>query len=190
MFPQFLSSCRRKLPVLRRRTDKVPFVAGDVEKHSDAAVGFGTRCREELHASGCHPCVRGIEVLNVEEETDPAGGLLPDDGGLVFPVSPREQQAGRGTGRPDYYPPLGPPVVRQGRGVLHEIEAQYVNEETDSRIVLADHDGDKAEMHGASIGDPLFPAPRRHPASVAMDTRHTPSGTMSMWSRADQPGRW
>ena len=79
------SSCGRELPVLRSRTDKVPFVAGDVEKHRDAAVGFGARCREELHARGCHPCARGIEVLDVEEETDPAGGLLPDDGGLVSP---------------------------------------------------------------------------------------------------------
>jgi len=132
-----------------------PFVAGDIAEHSDVAVGFGTRCREELHARGCHPRVRGIEVLNVEEETHPAGGLLPDDGGLVFPVSPREQQAGRGTWRPDYYPPLGAPVVRQGRGVLCELEAQRVHEEADSRVVLADHDGDKAEIHGVSIGDRL-----------------------------------
>ena len=36
-----------------------------------------------------------------------AGGLLADDGGLIFSVSPREQQAGRGAGRPDHYPPLG-----------------------------------------------------------------------------------
>ncbi len=33
----------------------------------------------------------------MEEETHPPGGLLADDGGLVFAVSPREQQAGRGT---------------------------------------------------------------------------------------------
>ena len=54
VFPQSHSSCRRELSVLGRRTDKVPFVAGDVEKHGDAAVGFGARCREELHARG-HP---------------------------------------------------------------------------------------------------------------------------------------
>ena len=61
------------------------------------AVMLGARCREELHARGCHPRVRGVEVLDMEEETHPPGGLLPDDGGLVFAVSPREQQAGRGT---------------------------------------------------------------------------------------------
>jgi hypothetical protein len=106
--PASFSSCRREPPVLRRRTDEVPFVAGDVEEHGDAAVGFGTRCREELHARGCHPRVRGAEVLNVEEETHPAGGLLPGDGGearsacpaawpgLLRPVRPAPVRAGGG----------------------------------------------------------------------------------------------
>jgi len=116
-------------------------------------VMFGARCREELHARGCHSRVRGVEVLDMEEETHPPGGLLPDDGGLVFAVSPREQQAGRGTRWPDYHPPLGVPVVGAGRGILHELEAQYVHEEADGRVVLPDHDGDEAEMHSASIGD-------------------------------------
>jgi hypothetical protein len=82
---------------------------------------------------------------------------------LDLPISPREQQACRGTWRPDYYPPLGAPVVCQGRGVLRELEAQCVHEEADSRVVLADHDGDKAEMHVASIGDRS--APRREEAA-------------------------
>ena len=81
------------------------------------------------------------------------GGLLADGGGLVFAVSPREQQAGRGTGWPDYHPPLGTPVVGPGRRVLHELEAQYVREEADGRVVFPDHDGDEAEMHDASIPD-------------------------------------
>jgi len=69
--------------------------------------GFGARWREEPHARRCHPCICGVELLDVEEETHPAGGLLADDGGLSFSVSPRERQAGRGAGRPDRYPPLG-----------------------------------------------------------------------------------
>lgn len=97
-------------------------------------------------------CACGVEVLDVEEETHPSCGLLPDDGGLVFSVSPREQQAGRRPWRPDDYPPLGAPVVRPGRGILHELETQPVHEEADSRVVLADHDGNQAKMHGASIG--------------------------------------
>jgi hypothetical protein len=79
--------------------------------------------------------------------------LLPDGKGLLFPVSPREQQASHGTRRPDHYPPLGTPVIRYRRGILHEFEAQHVHEEADRWVVLADHDGDKTEMHRASIGD-------------------------------------
>jgi RNA polymerase sigma factor (sigma-70 family) len=138
---------------LRRGADKVPLVAGDVGKHRDTAVEFGARRGEEAHARGCHPRVRGVEVLDVQEEAHASGRLLPDDGGLIFPVSPREQQAGRRSRRPDHHPPLGTSVVGQGRGVLDELEAQCVHEEADSGVVLADHDGDQAQMHSASIKD-------------------------------------
>jgi hypothetical protein len=116
-------------------------------------VRLGARYREELHARGCHSRIRGTEVLDMEEETHPPGRLLPDDSGLVFAVSTREQQAGRGTWWPDYHPPLGTPVGGPGRRVRHQLEAQYVHEEADGRVVLPDHDGDEAKVHAASIGD-------------------------------------
>jgi len=34
-----------------------------------------------------------------------------------------------------------------------KLEAQSVRQEADSRVVLADHDGNEAEMRGASMGD-------------------------------------
>ncbi len=49
---------------------------------------------------------RTAGTIDVEEKSHPAGGLLADDSGLVFSISPREEQAGRGTRRPDYYPSL------------------------------------------------------------------------------------
>jgi hypothetical protein len=153
------SACRPEKIPLRLGADKVPFVASDVDEYSDLTVGFDTRRGEELHARRCHPRVRGVEVLDLKEETDPPGSLPPDGGGLVFSISPREQQAGRRAWRPDYYPPLGAPIVRQGRRVLHNLEAQSVHEEADSRVVLADHDGDEAEMHGASIGGACLAPP-------------------------------
>ena len=103
----------REPALLRRGADKVPFVASDVGEYSDVAVGFGAQRGEELHARRCHPRMRGVEVLDLEEETHPPGSLLPDGGGLVFSVSSREQQAGRGTWRPDYNPPLGAPIAGQ-----------------------------------------------------------------------------
>ena len=137
---------------LRCGTDLVPFVTSDVEEYGDVAIGFGTRCRDELNTRGCHPLICGFEILDVEKETHPASGLLPDESGLILAVSPREQQAGGGTWRPDHDPPLGTPVIGQGRGVLHEIEAQHVHEEADRGVILADYEGNEAEMHRASIG--------------------------------------
>ena len=69
------------------------------------AVRLGARCCEELRARGRHSRVRTVEVLDMKEETHPPGGLPADDGGLVLAVSPREQQAGRGTGWPACHPP-------------------------------------------------------------------------------------
>ena len=66
----------------------------------------------------------GVEVLHLQEEADPAGHLLSDGGGLVLPIGSCQQQACRGAGRPDHHPPLGAPVVRPGRGVLHQLKAQ------------------------------------------------------------------
>jgi hypothetical protein len=117
-----------------------------------------------MNTGRCHPRVHGIEILHVEEETDPARCLPPDDSGLVFSVSPGEEQAGDGTWRPDYYPPFGPPVIGQGWGVLHQLEAKRVHEEADRWVVVADDDGDEAEMHRASIRRPaLSSASRRTP---------------------------
>jgi hypothetical protein len=88
----------------------------------------------------------------MEEEAHPACRLPADRRGLILSVSAGEQQAGHGTRRPDHDPPFGTSVIRQRRGVLNELKAQYVDEESDRRVVLADHDGDKAEVHGVSIG--------------------------------------
>ncbi len=38
------------------------------------------------HARGGHPRAGGAEVLDMEEETHPAGRLAADDGGLIVPV--------------------------------------------------------------------------------------------------------
>lgn len=148
-----IAYCARELSAFRHGTDQIPFVASDVEENGDTAIGFRARRPDELNTRSCHTRISGFEILHVEKEAHPAGGLLPDGSGLIFSVSSREQQTGRGTWRPDYYPPLGAPVIGQGRGVLHEFEAQRVHEEADRWVVFADHDGDKAKMHRASIGD-------------------------------------
>ena len=104
-----------------------------------------------MDPSGGHAQVGVLEVVDVQEETYPAGGLPPHNASLVFPVSSRQEQAGRGTWRPDHNPALGTSVVSQGRRVLDKLETQRADEEVDRWVVLRDHDGDQAEMHRASI---------------------------------------
>lgn len=108
--------------------------------------------RHGLDARRYHPRQGSTEIIDVQEETHPACGLLPDGRGLIFPVSSGEQEPGDGTRRPDHDPPLRTPVIRQRQGVFHQIEAQCVHEESDRQVIVADRDRDKAEMHRASIG--------------------------------------
>ena len=120
----------RELPALRRGTDKVPFDGGDVVEHGDVAVWLGARCREELHARGGHSRVRGVEILDLEEETHPFGGLLPDDGDLVFAVG-TARAAGRSRHRAAGSTDRLGRHLGPGRRVRHELEAQCVRAEAD-----------------------------------------------------------
>ena len=58
----------------------------------------------------------------MEKEIHPPGGLLPDDGGLVF-ASARASSGPVGTGWPDCHPLVGTPVASPGRRVRHALEA-------------------------------------------------------------------
>ena len=53
---------------------------------------------------------------------------------------------------------LSADAARSKACLLIELEAKLVNKEPDRRVVLADHDGNKAQMHRASI---TVPWPRR-----------------------------
>ncbi len=108
----------------------------------------------------------------MEEEAHPPGGVLAHDGGLVFAVSPRKQQAGRGTGWPDYHPPLKTPVVRASWTILHKLEAQYVHEEDDGRVAKVISAGQKSllvelplTLAGALPQPVRIPARQTYPAT-------------------------
>jgi hypothetical protein len=80
----------------------------------------------------------GVEVFDAKEQTDPAGELAPDDGGLVFTIGAGEYEAGAAVGRSDHDPPLRSPVGRHGRGVLRQDESQRPGEELDGGVVVVD----------------------------------------------------
>jgi hypothetical protein len=90
--------------------------------------------------------VRLGEVVDVQEEADPARGLVADGPSLVL-VGACDQDSGLRAGWADHDPALGSPVVRQRRGVLDQVEAERVTEESDRRFVLLDDHGDELKMH-------------------------------------------
>ena len=131
--------------------EEVPRVASNVEEDRNPPIGLGPRFTDERDASLNHLPVNGVEVVNAEEEPDPAGYLVTDRGTLVFSVSASEQNPGVGTRRSDDNPPFGSPVIRQRRGVLDEVEAEYVGEERDRRVVLVDDQGNQVDLHHGSV---------------------------------------
>jgi hypothetical protein len=62
-FLEFRSYCKYELAVVRRGVKRSHLFASDLEKHCDVAIGFGARCRNEVHARRCQPRVRGVEAL-------------------------------------------------------------------------------------------------------------------------------
>ena len=138
---------------------RVP-LEGPIKSHLLPAISANTATRPYSSIRGavrnCTPAsvirlYAGLEIVNVQEEAHPAPGLPPDDGGLVFSVSPASSRPVPAPGGRTTTHRLGRPSFVSGGGVLHQLEAQHVHEEADRGVVLADHDGNEAQMHRASI---------------------------------------
>src|SRR5580700_6514883 len=109
----------------RHGTYEVPAIAGDVEEDRHPAVRFVARLGGELDAGRRHPPVRGVEVLDLQEEADAPGDLVTDGRGLALAVRAGQQDARLGAGRPDDDPALRLAALRRQRGrVLYQVESQ------------------------------------------------------------------
>ena len=69
-----------------RGPEQIPAVAADVQEHRDLPVRLGARCRYEHHPGGPHPLKLGVEVVDAQEEPDPARELLSYRCGLGVAV--------------------------------------------------------------------------------------------------------
>src|ERR1700747_2396236 len=118
-------------------TYEVPAVAGDVEEDGHPAVGLVARLGGEFPAGRRHPPVRGVKVLDLQEEADPPGDLVTDGRGLALAVGAGQQDARLGAGRPDDDPALRPAALRRPRGrVLRQLEPERLGEEPYALVVL------------------------------------------------------
>ena len=144
------SDAAARAAVAARRSgplDQVPPIAGDVEEHGEPAVGLVARWSDELDTGSGHPGVRGVEVVDAEEEPDPAGDLAADSGRLVVTVGAGEQDAGRRARRPADDPALWTSVVGQRRRVAHQLEPEGADEELDGGVVVLHDDRDEVDPH-------------------------------------------
>src|SRR5262245_46980889 len=96
------------------RAQEIPMVAGDVAEDDNAAVGLDPGFGEELDPSGAHAFVAGVEVVDAEEEPDPAGVLVADRRDLAVAVGAGEEDAGLRAWWADDDPPFGSAVVGVG----------------------------------------------------------------------------
>ena len=132
-----------------RGPEQIPAVAADVKENRDAPVSLGARCRYELDAGAPHTLKRGVEVVDAQEESDPARELLSHRRRLGVAVRVSEEQAGARSRRPYDDPPFRPTVVGDRGRVLDEFKPERTNEELDRATVVLDDQRNQLEVHAA-----------------------------------------
>jgi hypothetical protein len=77
------------------RTEEIPTVPLEVKEYRDLPIGLETWCREELDTRRDHSLVGRLEIINSQEQSDPASEPFADDPGLTVAVSACEENTGR-----------------------------------------------------------------------------------------------
>ena len=117
--------------------NEVPFVAVKVFKDGDCAVGFLARGFEETDATGLIRVIVAPEIVGVQKEKDAAAGLVADGEGLFGGNGfGKEERGSTGIGGSDQEPAL----VAGERGVLEAVEAEFLREEFEGLVVIADNE--------------------------------------------------
>ena len=115
--------------------NEVPFVAVKVFKDGDCAVGFLARRFEETDATGLIRVIVAPEIVGVQKEKDASAGLVADGEGLFRDSGLGEKErSSTGIGGSDQEPAL----VAGERGVLEAVEAEFLREEFEGLVVIAD----------------------------------------------------
>ena len=126
--------------------EQVPTVSFNVQEYGHLAIWLNARGGDESDPRPDHPRVRRFEIINTEEETDPAGELIANDRRLMLAVRACEQNAGATSGGADDDPAFWPTIIRQRRNVLHQLELQDIHKEINCWFVLSHNQGDQLEV--------------------------------------------
>lgn len=128
------------------RTEQIPSVAFDIQEHRNVAVWLAARSGDEPDPGGNHSRVGGRKIVRPQEEPDPTGKLVTDDGGLPVAVCAREKDPGLASDGSNHHPALGAPVVGDRRNILDQLELEDVHEEVDGWRVFPNDQSDEHEM--------------------------------------------
>jgi len=128
---------------------EIPLVAIEVFEDGDGAVSLLARSLEETDAAGLIGFVVAPEVVGVEKEEYAAAGLIADGEGLLRSCGFCQEKSGAvGTGRSDEEPAL----VAGERSVLKQAEAEFLGEELDGFIVIANNESQVRDGLGHGSG--------------------------------------
>jgi len=127
-------------------TKQVPTVAFNIKEYRHLSIRLNARRGNESYARGDHPRVRHFEIINAQEETDPARELIADGRFLALAIGAREQNARATADGAHNDPALGPTVIRQRRNVFHELELQDIHKEIDRWLVLPHDQGNQLKL--------------------------------------------
>jgi hypothetical protein len=126
--------------------EQVPTVALNIQEYRHLSIRLNARGGNESDARSDHPRVHHFEIINAKKETDPAGKLPTNDGGLMLAIGACEQNAGAAISGANNDPAFRAAVIRQRRNVLHKLELQDIDKEIDRRFVLVHNQGDKLKV--------------------------------------------
>lgn len=102
--------------------------------------------------------VFGIEVLDMQEETNTTTSLVPENRSLIGAVGECQEEARLSARWPHHNPPFWPSIVGLIGAIRDQVEAKDVDEEVDGSVVIVDDEGDKVEVHRHEMrGYPSLP---------------------------------
>ncbi len=85
------------------RLEQIPEIAPWILKHDDAAIHLMSRFFLENHTLGFHGLIVALEIIRVQEKSNPPAGLIADRGGLCRALGLGEQDRG-----------FNPPAAQRG----------------------------------------------------------------------------
>jgi len=133
-------------PSGKNAAEQVPTVSLNIQEYCHLSIRLNARGGHESDARRHHARVRRFEIIDTEEEADPAGKLFANDRRLMLAVGACEQNAGATSGGANDDPAFWPAIIRQRRNVLHQLELKDVHKEINCWFVLSDDQGDQLEV--------------------------------------------